>query len=127
MKKNLAIAAILGLIGVILGAFAAHALKERLPIEAMKSIETAILYQMLHVLTVLFVNGFENFSEKSKNTISAIMFAGILLFSGSIYMIHLLGVPASSIWFITPIGGLLLVCGWIVLFFTCLKISQKAK
>ena len=125
MKTNLAITSILGLTAVILGAFAAHALKERLSVEALQSLETAILYQMFHVLALLFVNTFHAISLQSKNLVSYFFFAGILFFSGSIYAIYLLNIPASSIWFITPLGGFLLILGWLALFISILKISKK--
>ena len=125
MKTNLAISAVLGLLAVVLGAFAAHALEDRLSDEALRSFETAVLYQMFHVLCLLFVNGYSSFSIKSKNRISVLFFLGILFFSGSIYAIYLLGVPASSIWFITPLGGLLLILGWLALLISILKISRK--
>ena len=127
MKTNLAISAVLGVLAVILGAFAAHALEDRLSDEALRSFETAVLYQMFHVLCLLFVNGISSISNPSKNRISILFFLGILCFSGSIYAIYLLGVPASSIWFITPPGGLLLILGWIALLLSILKISKKIK
>ncbi len=125
MKTNLAISAVLGLIAVILGAFAAHALQDTLSADALRSFETAVLYQMFHVLTLLFVNTFNSLSKRSKNLVSGFFFSGILFFSGSIYAIYLLGVPSSSIWFITPLGGLLLILGWFTLLISILKISRK--
>ncbi|WP_299107885.1 DUF423 domain-containing protein [uncultured Tenacibaculum sp.] len=122
MYKNLTIASVLGVIAVILGAFGAHALKSKLSPEAMQSFETAVRYQFFHVLLLLFVNMFAGFSEKQKRTISTFLIGGILLFSGSIYTIYLGGVPAKSIWFITPLGGVLLIVGWILL---CLRFVEK--
>ncbi|OSY87323.1 membrane protein [Tenacibaculum holothuriorum] len=115
MYKNLTIAAFLGMLAVILGAFGAHALKTKLSPEALNSFETAIRYQMYHVLVLLFVNMYEGFSEKMKNRISYLFIVGILLFSGSIYCIYLLGVSAKSIWFITPLGGVFFIIGWLIL------------
>ncbi|CAL2102177.1 conserved membrane protein of unknown function [Tenacibaculum sp. 190130A14a] len=122
MYKNLTIASILGVIAITLGAFGAHALKSKLSPEAMQSFETAVRYQFFHVLLLLFVNMFAGFSEKQKRTISTFLIGGILLFSGSIYAIYLGGVPAKSIWFITPLGGVLLIVGWILL---CLRFVEK--
>lgn len=122
MYKNLTIASVLGVIAVILGAFGAHALKSKLSPEAMQSFETAVRYQFFHVLLLLFVNMFAGFSEKQKRTLSTFLIGGILLFSGSIYAIYLGGVPAKSIWFITPLGGVLLIVGWILL---CLRFVEK--
>lgn len=121
MKRNLVITALIGMLTVILGAFAAHTLKEKLGPDALKSFETAVLYQMFHVLVLLFVNIYMGFSKKSKNIISYFFFIGMLFFSGSIYAIHLLGIPAKSIWFATPIGGILFILGWIFILISFLK------
>ena len=121
MYKNLTTTAVLGIIAVILGAFGAHALKSKLSPAAMQSFETAVRYQFLHVLLLLFVNTFKEFNLKQKNSISFLLIGGIIFFSGSIYMIHLVGVPAKSIWFVTPLGGLLLVIGWSLMAFQFLK------
>lgn len=117
MNKNLSITALLGITAIVLGAFATHSLKENLSPEAMSSLETGIRYQMYHVIVLLFVNTFSGFSETFKNRVSLLFFFGILFFSGSIYTIYLLGVDASNIWFVTPLGGLLFIIGWLVLFF----------
>lgn len=121
MYKNLTITAILGAITIILGAFGAHALKSKLSSEAMQSFETAVRYQMYHILVLLFINTFAGFSVETKNTISYVFFAGIVLFSGSIYLIQLVKVPAKSIWYITPLGGLLLIIGWVLLAYYFVK------
>ncbi|WP_425657442.1 DUF423 domain-containing protein [Tenacibaculum ascidiaceicola] len=121
MYKNLTTAAVLGVVAVILGAFGAHALKTKLTPEALESFETAVRYQFFHVLLLLFVNMFTQFTNKEKNRISYFLIAGILLFSGSIYLIYLANVPAKAIWFITPLGGLLLIVGWSLLTYSFLK------
>ncbi|MEE3999793.1 DUF423 domain-containing protein [Tenacibaculum sp. FZY0031] len=121
MYKNLTIAAILGGIAVVLGAFGAHALKTRLAPEALESFETAVRYQIFHALLLLLVNMFAEFTNKEKNRISYFLIAGILLFSGSIYLIYLANVPAIAIWFVTPLGGMLLIMGWSLLAYRFLK------
>ncbi len=123
MNKNLSITSLLGIIAIVLGAFAAHSLKESLSPDEMEGLKTGIRYQMYHVIVLLFVNTYQGFSAKFKNQISLIFFIGILFFSGSIYAIYLAGVPAKSIWFITPLGGLLLIIGWALLF---LHFTKKA-
>lgn len=117
----------LGLIAVILGAFTAHALKSKLSLEALQSFETAVRYQFLHALVLLFVNTFEDFNLKQKNTISFFLIAGIILFSGSIYLIYLLNISAKLIWFVTPLGGVLLIIGWFLLLFQFIKKSLNNK
>ena len=121
MNKNLSITAFLGIFAIVLGAFASHRLKETLSPEAMNSIETAIRYQMYHVIVLLFVNTYSVFSDRFKNRVSWLFFIGILFFSGSIYAIYLLGIPAKSIWFITPSGGLLFILGWLFMFLFFIK------
>lgn len=114
-NKNLTITGLIGLLTVVLGAFGAHGLKEILDAESLNSFETAVRYQMYHVLALLFVNMYGSFTSKTKNSISLFFFIGILFFSGSIYLITMANVSAKSIWFITPIGGLLLIIGWLKL------------
>ena len=127
MNKNLSIASFLGITAVILGAFAAHSLKESLSAEAMESMTTGIRYQIYHVIVLLFVNTYNGFSSTFKNRVSWLFFIGILFFSGSIYAIYMLGVSAKSIWFITPLGGLLLILGWLLMFIFFLRKSLSKK
>jgi len=112
MNKNLIITAVIGALTIILGAFGAHALEDSLSVNELKSFETGVRYQMFHVLALLFVNTYKRFNSKTKNIISLLFFTGILFFSGSIYAITF-GVNAKNIWFITPIGGLLFIIGWL--------------
>ena len=125
MYKNLSIACFLGLLAVIFGAFGAHALKESLTTEQLLSFETAVRYQMYHALILVFVNIYEGFTIKQKNTISYLFFLGILFFSGSIYAIQLTNITAKSIWFITPLGGLFLIIGWISMIVIFVRKASK--
>lgn len=113
MFKNLIIACFLGLLAVIFGAFGAHALKETLTPDQLQSFETAVRYQMYHAIILLFVNVFDRFSIQQKNTITFLFTVGILCFSGSIYLIGLTEITEKSIWFVTPLGGLFFIIGWI--------------
>lgn len=114
-NKNLTIASILGLLAVAFGAFGAHTLKAILSVEALQSFDTAVRYQMYHVIVILCVNMYSGFGAKTKNSISLFFFIGVLFFSGSIYAITLTTIPAKSIWFVTPLGGVLLIVGWLKL------------
>jgi uncharacterized membrane protein YgdD (TMEM256/DUF423 family) len=114
MKNYLTITAILGAITIILGAFGAHALKEKLSIDQLASFETAVKYQFYHVLVLLFVLTTKKLNLVAKKRLSWFFIAGIVFFSGSIYCITF-GVPAASIWFITPFGGLLFIMGWLLM------------
>ncbi len=121
MNKNLSITAFLGFLAIALGAFGAHALKEKLGLESLKIFETGVRYQMYHVIVLLFVNTYNQFSQQTKNTISIFFFIGILFFSGSLYAITAGGIPAKSIWFITPLGGLFFMIGWLRLLYAFIK------
>ena len=121
MNKNLSITALLGMLTIILGAFGAHALKEKLGSDALLSFETGVRYQMYHVLVLLFVNTYGAFSSKTKNVISGLFFIGILFFSGSIYAITAGGINPKLIWFITPLGGLFFIVGWLVMFYNFIR------
>lgn len=121
MFKNLIITCFLGMSAVMLGAFGAHALKESLTAAQLLSFETAVRYQIYFTVILLFVNIYDGFSGKQKNSISYLFFAGILCFSGSIYLIQLTQITAKSIWFVTPLGGLFFIIGWISMIMIFLK------
>lgn len=126
MKSNILITtALLGAIAIILGAFGAHSLKDSLSETLLKSFETAVRYQIYHVLLLLFVNTTERISKAYKNKISLALISGVLMFSGSIYAMTLAQIPAEYIWFITPLGGLLFVVGWLLLLMSFLKDSKN--
>jgi len=120
MKYNLTITAFLGMLAIVLGAFGAHALKEKIDPDSLKSFETGVRYMMYHVIVLLFVNSYSGFTLKTKNSISYLFFLGILFFSGSIFAITF-GVPAKNIWYITPLGGLFFIFGWLSMFYFFLK------
>jgi len=124
-KYNLGIASVLGLVTIIIGAFGAHALKDKLDPETMQSFETGVRYMMYHVLALLFINSSSLLTDKSKKLISFIFFAGILLFSGSIFVISLDIISAKNIWFLTPLGGLLLTFAWLITAIGFFKSTEK--
>lgn len=117
-KKIIQTGAIFGMIAIILGAFGAHALKKVLSIDALSTFETGVKYQMYHALFLLFI-GLSSLSEKTKKTIYFLVLFGVIFFSGSIYCLatnSLTTFDFKVIGFITPIGGLLLIFAWMVLF-----------
>ncbi len=115
MYKNLTVVSLLGALTIILGAFGAHTLKDKLTPEAMQSFETAIRYQMYHIIILLVINLYKDFSSSFKKKMTYLFLLGTLFFSGSIYLIQLLKIPAKLIWFLTPLGGLLFIVGWLFL------------
>ena len=106
---------LLGMLCILLGAFGAHALQDTLSATALKNFETGVRYQMFHVLALLFTNANRSFSEREKQKISYLFLGGIFLFSGSLYAITVGNIPAETIWFVTPLGGLVLMLGWLQL------------
>ena len=125
MRYNiLIITAIIGALTIVLGAFGAHALKNTLTETFFNSFETAVRYQMYHVFVLLFVNTTDIISNSFKNKISYVLLAGIFLFSGSIYTITLAQIPVKSIWFVTPLGGLCFIIGWILLLLSFVKAKK---
>jgi len=123
-RKIISTAAILGFIVIILGAFGAHALKKVLTIEQLASFETGVKYQIYHALFLLFAGSTNLISEKAKKTLYYLVVFGVILFSGSIYLLatkNVTNVDFSIIGFITPIGGLLMIMAWGLLFLNILK------
>ena len=107
--------AIFGFLSVIFGAFGAHALKKTLSPEQLNSFEVGVKYQMYHAI-VLLVLGFN--SDMTTPAMYWCFTVGILLFSFSIYGLVLTDAKGKKLRFlapITPIGGILLVSGWVLL------------
>ena len=115
--------AILGGITVIMGALGSHALSSKLSPEDLSSYQTAILYQFFHVIVLLIINSFVLVDEAALRQLNWLFGLGILFFSGSIYLIKLSSVSAKSIWFVTPLGGLLLIAGWFLLAYQFYKLK----
>ncbi|WP_223032639.1 DUF423 domain-containing protein [Hanstruepera marina] len=123
-KKILATAALLGAVGIILGAFAAHGLKSKITAESLRVFETGVRYQMYHALFLLFVGATRVIDFKTKKVLFYLVVTGVLLFSGSIYGLATNSMSAFDfkvIGFVTPIGGLMLVLSWILLLIKFLK------
>ena len=125
MVKNLTITCLLGLLAVILGAFGTHSLQDTLTFQEIQSFQTAVYYQLFHVLVLLFLNSTPQFSAKEKNRLSVLFFTGILFFSGSIYCSYLTSVSMKSIWFITPLVGVFFILGWFFMGYFLFKKRRK--
>jgi uncharacterized membrane protein YgdD (TMEM256/DUF423 family) len=107
----LALGALYGLLGVASGAFGAHALKGRLAADAVAVYRTAVEYQFWHALALLAVGMLALQRPATALHVAGAAFAlGTLLFSGSLYALALTGMRALGA--ITPLGGVLLLCGW---------------
>ena len=122
--KFMNIAIFFAVTAVALGALGAHALKEILTENQLHSFETGVRYQFFHALAILFLAlNTEKFNPKLNRSLY-LMTIGICCFSFSIYLLSLqdiLGFSLSFLGPITPIGGLLLISAWIMLFFSIKK------
>src|ERR1700746_538284 len=114
-RTFLLIGSILGLLGVVFGAFGAHALRSRLSADMLAVFETAVRYQMYHALALVAVA-----LARGRLGDAALLVAGgggvvvgIVLFPGSLYALALGGVTSLGI--ITPFGGLAFLIGWALL------------
>lgn len=112
---------ILGAIGVMVGAFGAHALKPMLVASGrFETFETAVRYQFYHALALVLVGVLaKEFMVKTINYSGYCFLAGTLIFSGALYLICFTGITAFGA--VAPIGGTLLVLAWLLLFWTVLK------
>ena len=120
-KKFLATGALLGALAVALGAFGAHGLKKIVPEEAVLTFQTGVQYQMYHALALLLVGILnEKLPSKLIGYAGWFFITGIILFSGSLYLLTFLKATGtaglSKTGLITPFGGLSFIAGWVCLF-----------
>jgi uncharacterized membrane protein YgdD (TMEM256/DUF423 family) len=120
VNRWLAVAALNGALAVAAGAFAAHGLQGQLDSHALAIFETGARYHMYHALA-LGLAALAARSESSRHaTISAWLFlAGIVLFSGSLYALAL--TRAAIFGYVTPLGGVALLAGWLALAWAALR------
>lgn len=119
-KVYLIIGTVLAGLSVVLGAFGAHGLKQVVPPETVATYQTGVQYQMYHAFALIVVGMlYERFPNNFVNLAGMFFIAGIVLFSGSLYLLVSLKamnrVGLSGVGIITPIGGLLFITGWILL------------
>jgi len=125
-KMFLATGASLAALAVILGAFGAHALKARLDTTQLQVFETAVRYQMYHALALILLGIlFDKLNQQYLNISGYAFIAGILLFSGSLYLLSMKEILGTQDWRflgpITPLGGLSFIFGWVMLFVAIIK------
>lgn len=116
-KKFLSIAAWLGALSVALGAFGAHTLKEYLSPQSLTTFETGVRYQFYHVFALALAGLlYKSYPSKKIKLAGNLFIAGILFFSGSLYLLSILGAENFKwIGAITPLGGIFFIAGWIFL------------
>jgi len=124
MKILAGMTATLGFLAVALGAFGAHELKNSIYLEMISVWKTAVQYQMFNVLALLSINLLEQRDDRAKWQIIGWLFAiGCIIFSGSLYLLAISDIKIFGM--ITPIGGGMLVVGWLLLHFYLIKDSKK--
>ncbi len=117
-----------GLIGVIMGAFAAHGLKPVLTPESLDSFETGVRFQMYHALLFILLGTMKPLSLRLSNWVFILLLGGVILFSGSIYLLatnSLTSFDFTTIALVTPLGGSLLIGCWILLLISFIKLKKK--
>lgn len=113
-----------GATAILLGAFGAHGLEGMLNARALQTFETGVKYQMYHALFLLILGGFDVLSEDRKKPVYYFIMIGVFCFSFSIYLLatnSLTGFDFKRIALLTPLGGVLMICGWVLLGIRCLN------
>ena len=120
-KLIIILAGVNGFMAVSIGAFAAHMLRDRLSPELLNTFQTGVQYHMYHALALLGIGLMMlNFSASNLLRISAyLMMSGILLFSGSLYLLSITGIRWLGA--ITPLGGLCFLTAWALIIWFAAK------
>jgi uncharacterized membrane protein YgdD (TMEM256/DUF423 family) len=126
-------AAIIAMFSVMLGAFGAHVLKEYLTEQSLDSFQTATTYMMNHAIALFIVGKmYRHYKKKTMVWAGNFFVMGIIMFSGSIYLsivLKFLGYDKLTLVnLITPVGGLMFILGWLMLFISIptREVQQKA-
>lgn len=109
---------IFGVLAVMLGAFGAHGLESLIEADAIGTFETGVRYQMYHAFLLLIFANTGFIDERDKKTVFYLITLGVILFSFSIYLLatnDLTGFDFKKIAVLTPVGGVLLISGWILI------------
>ena len=111
-------------IGILLGAFGAHGLERLVDTEGLASFETGVRYQMYHAFFFLFLGVWDNtLGGRSQTVLYRLTLMGVILFSGSIYMLVIGNALEFNLKYlgpVTPVGGVLLISSWIFLIYSIL-------
>ena len=120
MKAYIIIASLFAALAILFGAFGSHALKERLSAQSLEVYDIATRYLMFHALGIFLIAllGFQLPKESLEIPVT-MMIVGISIFSGSLYLLAML--DFKKLGMVTPIGGLLLIVGWLLLAYNTYK------
>lgn len=105
------IAGVVGALAVVAGAFGAHWLASHLDERLLEAYRAGVQYHLVHAVVLLALGLWSHATGRSVATAATLILAGVVLFSGSLYLLCLSGVRAVGM--ITPLGGLLMIAGWI--------------
>ncbi|MGB8704390.1 MAG: DUF423 domain-containing protein [Gillisia sp.] len=129
MQRKLYITGFLfGLIAIVLGAFATHGLKPLISENSAAVFETGVRYHMYHALLLVLLGNVKNFQNKQATWIYYLLIFGVILFSGSIYLLAINSLTSfdfTVIALLTPLGGTLLILAWLLLIFRFSKLKNK--
>lgn len=122
MIRYVKIGALAAMLSVALGAFGAHALEDKLSSDMMDVYQTGVQYHMFHAIGILLVAMLIERLPRPKLALwsARLLLAGLVLFSGSLYVLALSGVEALGA--ITPLGGVAFIAGWI-----CLALAARSQ
>ncbi|MEC4113052.1 DUF423 domain-containing protein [Myroides pelagicus] len=129
-RRVLAIATLIGALGIVLGAFGAHGLKKIVTETQVATFEIGVRYLMYHVFFLLFIGMSTMFTDKAKKVIMYLVLLGMLFFSGSIFLLtfkDILPLKVSVIGPITPLGGVLFISAWLYACITVFKTKKSIK
>ncbi|MGE0383743.1 MAG: DUF423 domain-containing protein [Gammaproteobacteria bacterium] len=121
-RITIAAGALTAFVGVAMGAFGAHALRATLDPALMEVYRTAVQYHLVHALALVFTGNFQGVSRSSRTwalAAAVALFTGVVLFSGSLYLLALTGVRAWGA--VTPVGGIAFLSGWLALAVAALR------
>jgi len=129
MRALIIWAALYGCTGVLMGAFGAHALKARLSPDALASFETGVRYQLIHAVLLMVLALLMHMHPSALLKASGTcLVGGLLLFSGSIYLLATRDVTGFSSWRwlgpVTPLGGMLMIAGWLLLLVWAIRFKK---
>lgn len=119
-RQMIAIGSLMGFLAVIAGTFGAHGLEQRLSEDMLHTYEVGVRYHMYHALVLLALGGWSHGLSPKHSAAMLVSFSmGIILFSGSLYLLAISGIRWLGM--ITPLGGLCFLVGWGLLFFISLS------
>lgn len=122
-KHFMVTGAILAGLAVALGAFGAHMLEDMVSADRLATFETGVKYQMYHALALLVIGWISREAPGTLNSVGYCFIAGILVFSGSLYILVL--TDTGWLGAITPIGGIAFIAGWILLAVKSIQLNKE--